>query len=214
MLSCMMLFSLIFISGLVPIGYCIQEAIIGHFVSIMYKLLPLQSFWFDQLRHHVTKNRQRLPPRVNRQIRQAPRGAGASGHFDSGGLAWLINDRDESGLPLSTFSSHRCSCNSHTRDPPCPPPLDCLEWLSWSDVTLIFPPAHDSSYKIHLAHFVTWIRSSKYLQTHAAHETAFRALDDKPIILKARRAGFCSGHLHNFKAMTYWFSCYLSQACV
>lgn len=155
---------------------------------------------------------------MNRPIRQAPRGAGASGHFDSGGLAWLINDRDESGLPLSTFSLHRCSCNSHTQYPPHPHPLyppPRLPWVSFrSDVTLIFLPAHDSSYKIHLAHFVTWIRSNKYLQTHAAHETAFRALDDKPIILKAWRASFCSGHLHNFKVMTYWFSRYLSQACV
>lgn len=99
---------------------------------------------------------------------------------------------------------------SHAR-PSRPSPPDCLEWLSRSDVPLIFPPAHHSSYKIHLAHFGTWIRSSKYLQTHVAHEAALRALDDKPIILKARRAGFCPGHLHNFTAMTYLISL-LSQS--
>lgn len=63
------------------------------------------------------------------------RGTGAIGHFDSGGLPWLINDRDESEAPLFVFSVHKCSCTSHTQDPP------RCSWMSflieWNVLSLI-----------------------------------------------------------------------------
>lgn len=70
-------------------------------------------------------------PEVNRPIRQGPRGAGASGHFDSGGLAWLINDRDESGAPHYPLSLFTDAAATVTRkDPPPHHHPDCLECLS------------------------------------------------------------------------------------
>lgn len=139
------------------------------------------------------------------------RGTGAIGHFDSGGLPWLINDRDESEAPLFVFSVHKCSCTSHTQDPPrCSWMSFLIEWNVLSLIQLKKKKKIPSVLQI-------WIKTRKDLQTHAVPLTTLYVLDDKPIILKAC-ASICECDLHNFILMTYWFSwfsvkCYLSLTC-